>query len=74
MLEPEAMALAVRLATGAQEAIARTKALLSQSFERSLEAQLLAEQGHFVECASEPEFAEGLAAFLEKRKPVFRGS
>lgn len=70
-LEQETMALALRLAAGAPGALARTKALLNQSFERSLEEQLLAEQGFLVDCASEPDFAEGVAAFLDKRKPAF---
>ncbi|MFT3848667.1 MAG: enoyl-CoA hydratase-related protein [Propionivibrio sp.] len=70
-LAQETMVLAARLAAGASGALARTKALLNQSFDRTLEAQLLAEQESFVDCASGPDFAEGLAAFLEKRKPVF---
>ena len=71
VLEQEAMALASRLAAGAAGALARTKALLNQSFENSLEDQLLCEQRRFVECASEADFSEGVAAFLAKRKPVF---
>ena len=70
-LEQESMALAARLATGPAEALARTKALLNQSFDKSLEEQLLCEQQHFVECASEADFAEGLAAFFAKRKPAY---
>ena len=70
-LEQETMALASRLAAGATGALARTKALLNQSFDNTLEDQLLAEQRCFVECASEADFAEGLAAFFAKRKPVF---
>ena len=31
--------------------------------------QLLAEQRGFADCAAPPDFAEGLAAFFEKRKP-----
>ena len=71
VLEQESMALAARLAAGAAEALARTKALLDQSFDNPFEDQLLAEQRCFVECASEADFAEGLAAFFAKRKPVF---
>lgn len=70
-LEQEAIALATRLAAGATGALARTKALLNQSFDRSLEEQLLAEQMNFVDCAGEPDFGEGVSAFLEKRKPAF---
>ena len=70
-LEQESMALAARLATGPAEALARTKALLNQSFDKSLEEQLLCEQQHVSECASEADFAEGLAAFFAKRKPAY---
>ena len=63
--------MAERLASGPSAALAQTKALLNQSFDHSFEDQLLAEQRFFVDCATHPDFAEGLAAFFEKRKPVF---
>ncbi|MBS1227085.1 MAG: enoyl-CoA hydratase/carnithine racemase [Proteobacteria bacterium] len=63
--------LARRLACGPALALARTKALLNQSFDHSLEAQLLAEQCGFADCAAHSDFAEGLAAFFEKRRPVY---
>lgn len=72
-LEQETMALASRLATGAAGALSRTKALLNQSFDNTLDDQLLSEQRRFVECASEADFAEGVTAFFAKRKPVFGG-
>ena len=76
LLAPEQLAsevqqLARRLACGPGLALARTKALLNQSFDHSLEAQLLAEQRGFADCAAHPDFAEGLAAFFEKRRPVY---
>jgi 2-(1,2-epoxy-1,2-dihydrophenyl)acetyl-CoA isomerase len=70
-LAAETQKLARRLALGPAAALARTKALLNQSFDNSLEAQLLAEQGYFADCAAHPDFAEGLAAFFEKRRPVY---
>ena len=70
-LSAEAATLAARLAKGPAAALARTKALLNASFDRSLEAQLSAEKLAFAACAAEPDFAEGLAAFAEKRKPKF---
>lgn len=70
-LEQETRALAIRLASGAAVALARTKSLINQSPDNSFEDQLLAEQGHFVDCADEPDFTEGLAAFFDKRKPRF---
>jgi 2-(1,2-epoxy-1,2-dihydrophenyl)acetyl-CoA isomerase len=47
---------------------------LQASFDQTLEAQLDAEARSFAACAAEPDFAEGLAAFVEKRKPAFRGT
>lgn len=70
-LERETFALAERLAQGPQLALARTKALLNQSFSTSLDEQLDAEQASFARCAAEPDFAEGLAAFVEKRRANF---
>lgn len=70
-LNREAEALAARLASGPAAALARTKALLQSSFEHSLEQQLAAEKRAFAACAAEPDFAEGLAAFAEKRKARF---
>lgn len=58
--------LARRLATGPRGAIARTKALLAQSFETSLVEQLADEQQAFAESAALPDFDEGLAAFFGK--------
>lgn len=70
-LDEECLALATRLKRGPAKALARTKALLNQSFSSSLENQLTAEQASFARCAAEPDFAEGLQAFAEKRKPRF---
>ncbi|HET7776905.1 MAG TPA: enoyl-CoA hydratase [Azospira sp.] len=70
-LEGETAKLARRLAAGPREALARTKALLQASSSNSLPEQLFAEQANFAACAVNPDFAEGLGAFLEKRKPSF---
>lgn len=74
LLASEALLLASRIAAGSAGALARTKALLEQSFDHTLETQLLAEQGFFVDCTGQPDFTEGLTAFFEKRKPVFEGT
>lgn len=73
-LDAEALKLAQRLAAGPAEALARTKALLNQSLDNSLEAQLVAEQRSFAACGVNPDFAEGLAAFFEKRKARYGDS
>ncbi|MEI7429369.1 MAG: enoyl-CoA hydratase-related protein [Betaproteobacteria bacterium] len=73
-LSSETRKMAERLANGPAAALAQTKALLNQSFEDSFEDQLVAEQRGFVGCATHPDFAEGLAGFFEKRKPVYAKS
>lgn len=76
-LDAEARQLAQRLAAGPALALARTKALLNASASAlpdSLENQLLAEERAFVDCAAHPDFAEGLAAFFEKRRANYARS
>jgi 2-(1,2-epoxy-1,2-dihydrophenyl)acetyl-CoA isomerase len=72
-LEDETTKLASRLAQGPTAVYARTKALLNGSLNASLESQLQREAEAFAQSASEPDFQEGLAAFIEKRKPRFTG-
>lgn len=67
----EARAWAVRLARGPREAVARTKALLQASCDPDFAAQLKREAENFAACAASADFAEGVRAFLEKRRPVF---
>jgi 2-(1,2-epoxy-1,2-dihydrophenyl)acetyl-CoA isomerase len=64
---------ASRLANGPTVAYAETKALVNHTFERSLAAQLDAETQAFARCATTRDLAEGVTAFVEKRKPDFRG-
>jgi 2-(1,2-epoxy-1,2-dihydrophenyl)acetyl-CoA isomerase len=72
-LEDETNRLATRLAAGPTTAYARTKALLHASLQNSLESQLQREAECFAQSASEPDFREGIAAFIEKRAPRFKG-
>jgi 2-(1,2-epoxy-1,2-dihydrophenyl)acetyl-CoA isomerase len=72
-LDSETGKLAAHLAAGPTAVYARTKALLNGSLNTSLESQLQREAEAFAQSASEPDFLEGLAAFVEKRKPQFKG-
>lgn len=68
-LEAETLKLATRLAAGPAAVYGRTKALLQASLRNGLEEQLQREAEAFAQSAAEPDFAEGIRAFIEKRKP-----
>ncbi len=72
-LGAETAKLASKLANGPTLAIAATKRLLNRSLEVPLEAQLEAEAASFSACAASEDFVEGINAFIEKRKPAYRG-
>jgi 2-(1,2-epoxy-1,2-dihydrophenyl)acetyl-CoA isomerase len=72
-LAAEAAALAERLAAGPTHAYGRTKALLQATLGDAFDAQLRRETESFAACAATADFAEGVRAFLEKRRPVFAG-
>ncbi len=73
-LDAETAKLARRLAAGPARALANTKRLLNRSLDSPMEAQLQAEAESFAECAATADFAEGIAAFVEKRKPKYEGA
>ncbi|MGH8641550.1 MAG: enoyl-CoA hydratase/isomerase family protein [Burkholderiales bacterium] len=72
-LTAETEAMAHRLAQGATMAFAETKKLVNESHDQTLAAQLSAEVEAFARCAATRDFAEGVTAFVEKRKPNFKG-
>ena len=72
-LKNETGKLAARLANGHTAVLGRTKSLLQQSLNTTLESQLQAEATNFAVSAGEPDFAEGISAFIAKRKPKFKG-
>jgi 2-(1,2-epoxy-1,2-dihydrophenyl)acetyl-CoA isomerase len=72
-LQAEALALAQRLAAGPTLAYGRMKRLLRASFDRGLATQLDAEREAFIAGTRTYDFAEGLAAFFERRPAVFEG-
>ena len=47
--------------------------MTDDSFAASREAQLQAEAESFADCATTPDFAEGVTAFVEKREAIFGG-
>ena len=68
-----AMKIAERLAQGASVAQGRIKRLIGSAAEAHFSAHLDLERDNFAEALFEPEAREGIAAFLEKRKPDFIG-
>ena len=68
-----ALELAGRLADGPATALAVGKRLIDQARLNPLEDQLEAEAEGIATAIGGPEGREGIAAFLEKRKPDFRG-
>jgi len=72
-LERAALDLAQRLAQQPTAAIGRTKRLFNASLQNDLPMQLEAERQSFVAGADSHDFTEAVAAFVAKRKPVFRG-
>jgi len=73
-LAAETDALATALAAGPTSAIGLTKQLIGRSLESSLDGQLDEEARLQTIAAAGDDFAEGVAAFLEKRPPRFTGS
>ena len=71
-LDAETQKLAQRLAAGPTAVYGRTKALLQRSLDNPLESQLQREAEAFAQSATEPDFAEGIRAFVEKREPKWQ--
>ncbi len=72
-LAADAQRLVRRLANGPTRAYAEAKQLMNDSLGTSIETQMEHELAAFARCARTADLREGVAAFVEKRKPVFRG-
>jgi 2-(1,2-epoxy-1,2-dihydrophenyl)acetyl-CoA isomerase len=72
-LAQRAAAVAAELATQPTRAIGMTKRLLDRAGSGTLDAQLELEAQLQAAAAASEDFAEGVAAFLEKREPRFMG-
>lgn len=73
VLDAETDTLVRRLKQGPRHAYAEIKHLLASALDGQLESQLQSEAEAFARCGAGADFVEGVNAFLEKRKPVFKG-
>ena len=65
--------LALKLANMPTKALGSIKELFNQSMTNNLETQLALESKLQIEAAQSEDYAEGVAAFIEKRRPNFKG-
>jgi len=65
--------LALKMAKMPTKALGMIKQLFNKSMENNLEEQLALELKHQIEAAKSEDYNEGVTAFMEKRKPNFKG-
>ena len=71
--EDEVNKLAYKMANMPTKALGLIKKSLNQSLINNLDQQLALESKYQIEAAGTEDYAEGVAAFIEKRKPEFKG-
>jgi 2-(1,2-epoxy-1,2-dihydrophenyl)acetyl-CoA isomerase len=72
-LQQDAMTIANTLGNMPTKGIGLTKKLLNKSMNSDLDSQLRSEGDEQVVAAASYDYNEGVNAFLEKRKPLFKG-
>lgn len=72
-LDAEVDALAERFASGPTRGLAAIKRMIRESWGRTLEQELERQRDTMRELGFSDDYREGVAAFMEKRKPVFTG-
>lgn len=72
-LMPEARALAEKMANGPTQGFTHTKKAIHAATTNTLEEQLVLEANFQRVCGRSADYAEGVSAFLAKRKPEFTG-
>lgn len=70
----EALKMAKEISEGSLNSFGLSKQLLNDSFNTPLETQLEREREIISSCGAHPDGMEGMQAFAEKRKPVFKMS
>jgi 2-(1,2-epoxy-1,2-dihydrophenyl)acetyl-CoA isomerase len=72
-LDGEVDALAARFAAAPTRGLARIKKMIRESWEHSLGEELVLQRDAMRELGFSDDYREGVAAFMEKRKPNFSG-
>lgn len=73
-LVDETQKIISRFAKGPTQAYARSKLLINESWQNSLETQLEKEGRAFEACSTTQDFKVGITSFLKKQKPEFIGN
>ncbi len=69
----ETITLAEKMAMLPPIGLARTKQLMNETYKNTFSQQLELESHHQIEASQTEDYEEGVNAFLDKRKPIFRG-